>query len=67
MAQSRSSRLATRRSMPERGSGIDLDPHRVLITRLYHIEKKSLKEVMRSISEEFNINVTFVSLQEMVT
>lgn len=50
--------------MPERDSGVDLDSHRALITRLYHIEKKPLKEVMRSIHEEFSINASFVSLQQ---
>jgi Clr5 domain len=53
--------------MPEGRCGIDLDPHRALITRLYHIEKKSLREVTKTISEEFGINVSFVSLQLMLT
>ncbi len=53
--------------MPERGSGIELDSHREHITRLYHIEKRSLKDVMRIISEEFNVNVSFVRLQKILT
>jgi Clr5 domain len=63
MAPKRSSRQAERQYMVEGGSGVDLDPHRELIARLYHIEKMSLKKVMRIMSEEYNINVSYVSLR----
>jgi uncharacterized protein YlxP (DUF503 family) len=51
--------------MPRGASGVALDSHQELITKLYHIERRPLKEVVGIIKEKFNINVSFVGLQEM--
>ncbi|ERF71698.1 hypothetical protein EPUS_05570 [Endocarpon pusillum Z07020] len=58
MGPERSPRRTSKRSVAKGGSGVDLDTHQELITRLYHTEEKSLEEVMRIISEEWNINVS---------
>ena len=63
MAPERSPRRTSKQSVAKGGSGVDLDIHQELITMLYHTEKKSLEEVRKIMSKDFDINVSFVSLQ----